>query len=604
MNKKHLFFAALFLAALTFGFVGCENPDDNIDNDVKYRLEVNSNNAEMGTVVGSGTFKKGTEVTITAKPNYLYHLCAWSDCDTKDLIRKIVVNSDTVITAIFSDNPYLRVKSNNTSYGTVSGTGTYEIGSEVIITAKPKENYCFFSWSDCDSKELTRTVVVNTDSTIIANFAKKPKLVAKPNNASYGTVTGSGYYDVGTKVTITAATKGEHCYFNGWSDCSSKELTREVVIISDTTIIANFTADPYLNVESNNTSFGTVTGSGYYKSGTKVTITATPEPYRFFKSWSDTDTKDLTRTITITSDTTIIANFAAKHLLSMGSVKGDFFAISAEAAEMKMKDVTGYYLTGEEVVLELTIPFGFSFDYWDLRTDNKKSKAVYDNPATIVVDDDWIINARIKFAADTDTVSGSENGHNYVDLGLPSGLKWATCNVGAFHSKDKGYRFAWGEVEPKITYDWSTYKFMASGSTGWKGINKYTIDDEELSGNWYNSNGEFIGDNKNTLDPEDDAATVNMGGSWRMPTEDEIQELIDNCNWVYAHSPERSIGVSKINGNIIVFLKESDFTKVMDTYWSSSLSPYTSAAKYCSMRTYSISRDSRYKEKFVRGVTE
>lgn len=51
------------------------------------------------------------------------------------------------------------------------------------------------------------------------------------------------------------------------------------------------------------------------------------------------------------------------------------------------------------------------------------------------------------------------NGHEYVDLGLPSGLKWATCNVGATTPEEYGDYFAWGEVEPKETYSWSTYKY-------------------------------------------------------------------------------------------------------------------------------------------------
>ena len=80
--------------------------------------------------------------------------------------------------------------------------------------------------------------------------------------------------------------------------------------------------------------------------------------------------------------------------------------------------------------------------------------------------------------------TGVEVGHAYVDLGLPSGLKWAMCNVGANVSTDFGDYFAWGEVEPKKDYSWDTYKYVKKDR-----LTKY--------------NGR---DNKTTLDPEDDAA--------------------------------------------------------------------------------------------------
>ncbi len=107
--------------------------------------------------------------------------------------------------------------------------------------------------------------------------------------------------------------------------------------------------------------------------------------------------------------------------------------------------------------------------------------------------------------------------HEYVDLGLPSGLLWATCNVGAETPEDYGDYFAWGETLPKNTYDWSTYQYcMGSIIT----MTKYCTD----SGYGYNG----FTDNLTTLLPEDDAATANWGADWRMPTKEEWQELYQN----------------------------------------------------------------------------
>ena len=109
-----------------------------------------------------------------------------------------------------------------------------------------------------------------------------------------------------------------------------------------------------------------------------------------------------------------------------------------------------------------------------------------------------------------------------VDLGLPSGIKWASCNIGATTPENYGNYYAWGEVLPKEDYSWVTYKY-ANGD-----YNKLTKYCNNAS---YGDNG--FTDNKTTLEPEDDAAHVNWGGSWRMPTDAEWAELIANCTWTW-----------------------------------------------------------------------
>ena len=121
----------------------------------------------------------------------------------------------------------------------------------------------------------------------------------------------------------------------------------------------------------------------------------------------------------------------------------------------------------------------------------------------------------------------------YVDLGLPSGLKWAKCNLGASKPSERGDYYAWGETAHKAKYYWITYKWMQADHLGWQYITKYTIADGQTEGIWYDSSGAFIGDNKTVLVAADDAATANLGSPWRMPTIDEIKELIDKCTWTW-----------------------------------------------------------------------
>ena len=119
-----------------------------------------------------------------------------------------------------------------------------------------------------------------------------------------------------------------------------------------------------------------------------------------------------------------------------------------------------------------------------------------------------------------------------IDLDLPSGVLWATCNIGASSSSETGNYYAWGEKESKEEYGWETYK-LCRGS--------------------YNSIFKYIkSDGKSVLESQDDVATAKLGGEWRLPTKEEMEELISSCKWTW----ERQNGllgwkVTGKNGNNI-----------------------------------------------------
>lgn len=146
-----------------------------------------------------------------------------------------------------------------------------------------------------------------------------------------------------------------------------------------------------------------------------------------------------------------------------------------------------------------------------------------------------------------------QTGHGYVDLGLPSGLKWATCNIGAKTPEDYGEYFAWGETNPKAEYT------------------------EENSVTY----GEQMGDISGNA--QYDAATANWGGGWRMPSKAEMQELVDHCEWEWTQlngvNGARVIGP---NGSCI-FLPAAGYrlgSSLLDAgdsgfYWSSTPDDYS-----------------------------
>ena len=201
--------------------------------------------------------------------------------------------------------------------------------------------------------------------------------------------------------------------------------------------------------------------------------------------------------------------------------------------------------------------------------------------------------------------SGTIDGRDYVDLALPSGTLWATCNVGSSKPEEYGDYFAWGETTTKRTYDWSTYKWC-KGSI--KTMTKYCAN----SSDGYNGFTDYLTE----LQPEDDAATANWGSGWQMPSSDQIKEL---CNSSYTTSEWTQLNgvygrkvTSKSNGNSI-FLPAAGYRRddglyvagSYGDYWPSSLRPsYDSDAYdlYFSSQIWSCYTSYRYNGQSVRAV--
>ena len=156
----------------------------------------------------------------------------------------------------------------------------------------------------------------------------------------------------------------------------------------------------------------------------------------------------------------------------------------------------------------------------------------------------------------------SQDDHEYVDLGLPSGTLWATCNVGANTPEQYGDYFACGETAPKEVYNWENYKWCNGSDNS---ITKYCMD---------SSFGTV--DGKTELEPEDDAAYVNWGLSWRIPSQDQTKELCDNCSWQWTQrNGVNGMLVIGVNGNTI-FLPAAGFRMYNNISFAGSRGNYLS----------------------------
>lgn len=161
----------------------------------------------------------------------------------------------------------------------------------------------------------------------------------------------------------------------------------------------------------------------------------------------------------------------------------------------------------------------------------------------------------------TVTGGGSSGSEEAVDLGLPSGLKWGSMNVGASKPEDYGNYYAWGETSTKSSYTWSNYKFGHS-----------------QNGSFTKYDSGVGTDNKSVLDPEDDAATVNLGGGWRTPTRKEWKELYEQCTWTWkTRNGVNGMQVTGPNGNSIFLPAGGWYDSTISnrgtygSYWTASL---------------------------------
>ncbi len=223
----------------------------------------------------------------------------------------------------------------------------------------------------------------------------------------------------------------------------------------------------------------------------------------------------------------------------------------------------GTYENGETATLTATGNEGYAFYAW--------SDGSTENPRTVT--SETTLEA---------TFYAFYNGHHYVDLGLPSGLLWAVCNVGAKKMEEYGDYIAWGETDNHCNVDDYKWGVSYNDGTGNFGMTKYN-----------NTDG------KTVLEAEDDAASVIWGGAWRIPTRTEQDELRTNCTWTWTDNYNGTgtkgfIVASKAEGNSnYIFLPAAGFRRnsslsndgANGCYWTSSL--YTSSVGYAYSFTFS-----------------
>ena len=190
------------------------------------------------------------------------------------------------------------------------------------------------------------------------------------------------------------------------------------------------------------------------------------------------------------------------------------------------------------------------------------------------------VTVTTKSGGGTGLLTCPDNNHPHaIDLGLPSGTKWCCCNVGASTPEGDGGYFAWGETQPKSDYTYWTYVFYkdignVAGFVKYCPQSDYGYDD--------------FADGKTELDPVDDAATVIMGALWRMPSSDQMEEVVISCSpqWTQQNGVDGILVTGPSGGQIFLpatgyrWKEELNDVGVWGDYWSRSLCPDISNSAY------------------------
>lgn len=341
-------------------------------------------------------------------------------------------------------------------------------------------------------------------------------------------------------------------------------------------------------VSANPTNGGTVTGGGTYQEGQNCTVSAMANSGYTFANWTENGSEvsfSESYTFVVTGDRTLVANFATNTTT---------YAISVAASPQGGGILFGggIYQEGEICTINaITTNSNYTFDNW-----TEDGSVVSDNESYSFT----VTSSRVLVA--NFTYDGGNNGYAYVDLGLPSGTLWAICNVGTDIPEGYGDYFAWGETQPKTTYDWSTYEWCNGAEDQ---LTKY------CNYSSYGSNG--FTDNLITLSADDDAATANWGSEWCTPNKEQWEELLENTSfqWKTQHGVNGYLFISD-NGRRIFLPAAGGYNgggligvKNYGNYWSRSLStddPIDASVLYFSSDYKDVSFRNRNRGHSVRAV--
>jgi uncharacterized repeat protein (TIGR02543 family) len=407
-----------------------------------------------GTATGGGTFPQSSLVTVAATPNTGYAFSNWTYLGvvvstsasyqfTMNGNKDLVANFIPVVVGNFA----VVLSSLPIAGGTTGGAGSYTAGSTVNVIAYPNPLYSFVNWTEGATIVSTSSnyqFVLNANRALVANYKLIPvgqfAVILSSNPIAGGTTNGSGSFNTGTSVTVTAAPNVGYDFVN-WTDgatVASTSASYTFPLSTNRTLVANFAVSTYtLTVTSVNGTVLSIPTQTTYNYGTQVTLTPTANTGYTFTSWTGDATGNTNPlVITMNANKNITANFTINtYTLTVNAVNGTVLKVPTQTT----------YNYGTLVTLTPTASTGYTFTSW---TGDATGNT---NPLIVTMNANKIITAN--FTINTYTVNVTAV--NGTVAKLPS---QATYNYGAMvaltATPNAGYSFtswsgdATGTVNP------------------------------------------------------------------------------------------------------------------------------------------------------------
>lgn len=397
----------------------------------QYTITVLSDNVYWGSVTGSGVYNYNDTIVMTATANLGFEFEGWTDGNT-DNPRTVVVTEDHIYTAHFRIQQCL-IKAGVTpeGAGSVNGAGTYDYGSIIKLTAHSNPGFIFEQWTDGVIVN-PRNILVEGDASYTAEFSMIAYEISTASDPEEGgTVSGGGIYHYGDTIFLNASPNPNYIFIC-WNDGIASNPRRIIVNKNESftaTFYKNGTSNYTVDVFSNDTTLGTVTGGGTYPEGRIVQINAIPYENAVFTRWNDGLTTN-PRSFKVEQDTTFTAFFEPVTAT---------YTVAVETENPLMGSVYGggTFPYGTETTIGATPNVGFHFVGWQDGNMN--------NPRTLTVVEDATYTASFDInpvQSYSVTVYYDEN-QGFV-IGAGTYVEGSTATLAAIPAD--GYQFVkWGD---------------------------------------------------------------------------------------------------------------------------------------------------------------
>jgi hypothetical protein len=330
-----------------------------------YTISTSSIPAAGGSTAGGGTYDTGSSVTVTATPATGYRFVSWTEGGSTVSATEVysfIISSSRTLTANFIQIFTIATSSNPAAGGSVSGSGTYDTGSSITVTATPATGYRFVNWTEGGSAVSTSASYIfaaTANRTLVANFIRIFSITTSSNPSGGGTTSGDGIFDSGVSVTVTAIPATGYRFVN-WTESGLPVSTIAGYTFSaaaNRTLVANFIQTFTVSTSPSPSSGGTTTGTGTFDTRSLVTVTATPAVGYRFVNWTDGSSEvssGATYTFEISSDRVLTAHFIRIFTVSTSSSPSGGGTTAGG----------GTYDTGTSVTISATASPGYRFVNW------------------------------------------------------------------------------------------------------------------------------------------------------------------------------------------------------------------------------------------------